>query len=61
MMIINFIFLLQLFVSPYTVFDSSEAIDVPEGSIIFRTNRDGGDELYIMDTDGETPHRLTFN
>ena len=60
-MIFNLIFFLQLFFSPYTVFASSEALDIPEGSIIFRTNRDGGDELYIMDTKGETPHRLTFN
>ena len=60
---INALILFYLFLSPYTVFPSSETenLEVPGGSIVFRTNRDGGDELYIMGTDGSTPHRLTFN
>lgn len=33
----------------------------PEGTIAFQSNRDGNNEIYIIDSDGENVTRLTNN
>jgi Tol biopolymer transport system component len=39
--------------------NSSPAVSPDGRSIAFVSNRDGNDEIYIMDIDGGNPHRLT--
>ncbi len=53
---------LLLLAYPYAIRSPEDNLDpIPPGAILFRSNRDGGDEIYLMDGDGSMPHRLTFN
>ena len=40
---------------------TAEAAVVYNGKIAFVSNRDGNDEIYVMDADGSNQTRLTFN
>ena len=47
----------QSAVSPDDVVSSS----LPRYSVAFQSNRDGNNEIYVMDPDGTNPTRLTFD
>ena len=40
---------------------ATSALDVTKGRIAFRTNRDGNEEIYVMNADGSDQTRLTNN
>ena len=52
----RFVFLLLLFLLSAVLGGQATALN---GKIVFETNRDGNDEIYVMDADGGNPLNLT--
>jgi Tol biopolymer transport system component len=48
-------------VAPNPAWTPAPAPVLPDGKIAFTSNRDGQDNIYVMNTDGTDPHRLTVD